>query len=322
MRREVSASIFAVLIVAAAILTVYYLNVGPTGFAIFSQNDNGAFFGAGNYTSYENVTWSGSAVVLNSSANATSGTYTSKVFDAGSSATWNNLTSEGSGVTFEVRSCSAADCANVSFSSANLGNLNLTGQYFQYRASLDSANDTLGSVAVDYTIAQQGTPLSVSVSEPSGEKNSLTAIPLTFTIAGGAGTNLTCSYDINYAGGVLVPNTVISCANGSNTQTFTLTEKGGDNTLTVYASDSSGNASASSGFSVSVPSGGITGGAVEEEEEQETPAPVAAAPAISLVAEVPSQTINQGNSRGLSLLVQNTGTAFATSCVLTGDDSG
>jgi len=40
MRREVSISIFAVLIIAAAILTVYYLNVGPTGFAVLSDYTN------------------------------------------------------------------------------------------------------------------------------------------------------------------------------------------------------------------------------------------------------------------------------------------
>ena len=320
MRREVSISIFAVLIVAAAILTVYYLNVGLTGFAVFSQADDASFFGAGNYTSYENVTWSGSAVVL--TENKTSGIYTSKVFNAGSSVTWNNLTSQGSGAAFEVRSCSTADCSNANFTTiSNLSNLNLPGQYFQYRASFDSTNDTLSGVSIDYTVVQQPTPVTVSISEPAGEKTSLTALPLTFTIAGGTGANLTCSYNINYAGGVLVPNTGINCAAGSNTKTFDLSNKGGDNVLTLYVSDSSGNASASSGFSVSVSEEETT---TEEETEETVPEVPVETPTVTQISlgEVPGQDIIQGDSRQLTISVQNTGTVPVTSCVLRGDDSG
>ena len=97
MRREVSVSIFAVLIVAAAVLTFYYLNLGPTGFAVFEQNTQSAF----DEGTYSNVVYDAnqSAVVL--AANQTAGTYTSKIFDANSSsAKWNNLTWQGSGVAF------------------------------------------------------------------------------------------------------------------------------------------------------------------------------------------------------------------------------
>ncbi len=320
MRREVSVSIFAVLIVAAAILTVYYLNIGPTGFAIFQQNTNATF----NEGTYSNVLYNGSAVVLN--VNQTLGTYTSKVLDANSSsATWNNLTWAGNGVTFEVRNCTAADCSGANFSTvSNLNNLNLSGQYLQYRASFDSSNDTLASVTVDYTVAQQQiTPISVSISEPNTEYDSLSAIPLVFTIAGGTGTNLTCFYDINYLGGALVSNTSISCANGTNTQTFDLSDEGDDNTLTIYVTDSSGSASASSGFSV-----------LEEEEETPTteeevvqPPPEIPAEETPLVTqislgEIPGQDVIQGDTKSLSLSVQNTGTVPVSSCILSGDDSG
>jgi len=317
MKREVSISIFAVLIVAAAILTVYYLNVGLTGFAVFEQNTNSTF-SEGTYT---NVLYSGSAVVLDS--NQTSGTYASKVFDGGAGgATWNNLTWQGIGVTFEIRNCTTADCSDANFTTpSNLNNLNLTGRYFQYKTSFDSVSDTLGSVTVDYTVAQQATPLSVSISEPAGEKTSLSALPLTFTIAGGTGTNLTCSYGITYAGGVLVSNTGISCAAGANTKTFDLANKGGDNVLTLYASDSSGNVPTSSGFSVSLPAGTITG----ETTEEETPAeeiPTVAVTQISLGEVSGVVDIIQGDSSQLTLSVQNTGTVPVTSCVLRGDDSG
>ena len=90
MKKEVSVSVFAVLIVAAAILTVYYLNVGPTGFVVFNQASD-----ISNGT-YSNTLYDGSAVVLNSSVNATSGTYTSEVLNANNnSASWNNLTWNG-----------------------------------------------------------------------------------------------------------------------------------------------------------------------------------------------------------------------------------
>ena len=322
MRREVSVSVFAVLIIAAAILTVYYLNIGPTGFAVFNQNSQISF----DEGIYSNVAYDGSAGAVILGTNQTSGTYTSRVLDANSSsATWNNLTWQGSGVTFEVRNCTAADCSDANFTTvSNLDNLNLTGRYFQYKTSFDSVNDTLGGVTVDYTVTQQqqATPVSVSISEPAGEKTSLSTIPLTFTITGGTGTNLTCLYNINYAGGVLIANTSINCASGANTKTFSLANKGGDNTLTIYISDSSGSISASSGFSVSIPAGTITGGTVEEEET--TTANETTTPIITQISlgEVPGQDIIQGDTKALSLSVQNTGTVPVSSCALSGDDSG
>lgn len=319
MRREVSVSVFAILIVAAAILTVYYLNVGPTGFAVFDQNTQTSF----DEGVYANVAYDSNASAVVLDINQTSGDYTSKIFDGGSGATWNSLVSQGSGVTFEVRNCTVADCSDTNFTSvSDLNNLNLTGRYFQYRSSFDSFSDTLGSVTVDYAVPAVEPTVSVSISEPSGEKTSLSALPLVFTITGGTGANLTCSYDINYAGGVLVANTGITCSTGANTNSFDLADKGGDNTLTVYVSDTSGNASASSGFSVSVSEEEET--TTDEEEEVTEEIPVEETPTVTQVSlgAIQSQDVNQGGSSQLTVSVQNTGTVPLTSCTLTGDDSG
>lgn len=317
MRKEVSVSVFAVLIVAATFLTVYYLGIGPTGFAIFQQNTNASF----NEGAYSNALYNGSAIVLDTSANATSGIYTSKILDANSSVTWNNLTWQGGGVTFQVRNCTAADCSDANFISvSDLNNLNLTGRYFQYKASFDSANDSLGGVTVDYTV-QQVTPISVSISQPTGEKSSLSAIPLQFAITGGTGNNLTCLYNVYFIDVAVLSNTSINCTTGTNTQTFDLADEGGDNTLTIYARDTSGSTSASSAFTINIP----------EESSEELPEevipealPVAEIPTVTQISlgAITSQDINQGNSGQFTVSVQNTGTVPVTSCVLNGDDSG
>jgi len=56
-----------------------------TGFAIFEQSNQSSF----DRGSYSNTEYNGSAVIL--SGSNTSGSYTSKVFDASSGASWNNL---------------------------------------------------------------------------------------------------------------------------------------------------------------------------------------------------------------------------------------
>ena len=319
-----SISVFAVLIVAAAILTFYYLNIGPTGFAIFQQDTQSSFDeGAYSSTVYDS---NKSSVIL--AANQTSGTYTSKILDANSSSsTWNNLTWTGRGVVFEVRNCAAADCSDANFTAvADLNNLNLTKRYFQYKASFDSFNDTLGSVTIDSAATQQPSPLSVSVSEPNTEYDSLSGIPLTFTLTGGTGTNLTCSYDITYGAGVLVSNTSINCVNGTNTQTFDLGDEGGANVLTVYVSDGSENTSTSSSFSVDVPSSSSEESAPEEEVVEPPPEEIISEtpPAVTHItlSEISEQEVIQGNSKELGISVQNTGTVPLSFCKLSGDDSG
>ncbi len=91
-RREVTVVVLTIILMAVFSFAILYKLGGNnlsgmiTGFAVFSQ-DSQAGFDEG---SYSNVGWNGSDVVLSSSQ--TSGTYTSKVFDAGNDAYWNSIT--------------------------------------------------------------------------------------------------------------------------------------------------------------------------------------------------------------------------------------
>ena len=325
MERGIRVSIFAVLIVAAAVFTVYYLNLGPTGFAVFQQQTQ-TDFDQGIYT---NTLYNGSAVVLD--VNQTSGEYSSKVFDVGSSATWNNLTWQGNpNLSFEVRTCASATCSNESFISTNLNNMNLSGQYFQYKVSFNSSssNETLAleSISIDYSVSQQQPAVSVSISEPTGTKDSASGVALTYTTVG---ENLTCLYYVtNSANGItVIENTTISgCANTS----FDITSGEGSYSMTVYVSGPLGKASASSSFSIDLPS-------QQSEEEEEAPVeeePVPVEPAPEVIAQEPPKVtsvsltqisgvaIIQGNAKEMTLSAQNTGTISLSSCIVSGDDSG
>ncbi len=318
-RKEAVVYLYVGVLIIGALLAVYYFNLGLTGFAVFEQNTESSFNeGVYSDTLYDtNV----DAVVLNLSSNATSGTYTSKTFDAGSSVTWNNLTWTGNEVTLEVRSCSTSDCANVSFTTVDLNNLNLTDQYFQYKASFDSANDTLTGVIVDYSSIPQPVPVSVSLSEPVGEKESNSGIPLTFTATG---TNLTCSYNI--VNSVTDENVLNSTIADCTSTTFSLGETSGDYILTIYVLGNEGNDSASTSFSLSVSDEEET--TEEEEEVVEEVVPVEPIPqqTVSLtqisLGEISTLDVVQGETREMSLSVQNTGNTAVTGCSLSDDASG
>jgi photosystem II stability/assembly factor-like uncharacterized protein len=86
-KRELTIAFLAVLIMAVFVFCLVYITEHSiTGFAVFQQNSQ-SDFDEGDYSSTE---YNGSAVVL--SEGESSGTYTSKVFDAGDTATWNNIT--------------------------------------------------------------------------------------------------------------------------------------------------------------------------------------------------------------------------------------
>lgn len=76
-------------VILGIIFFVYFFNFGITGFAVYTQSDESSF----DEGTYSNTEWNGSAVIL-SGENLT-GTYTSKVFDAGANATWNNISWDG-----------------------------------------------------------------------------------------------------------------------------------------------------------------------------------------------------------------------------------
>jgi len=331
MKREVSVLLIAVLIVVAAILSVYYLNLRPTGFAVFEQNDNATFFGVGNYTSYENVTWNGSAIVLNSSENITSGSYTSKIFDSNNTnTTWNNLTWSGADVFFQVRTCFDLNCSTSNFTNvSDLNNLNLTGQYFQYRAIFDSVNDSLINVSVGYSVpaslpVQQN--IQIDLLQPAGTKTS-SPISIEFTVTG---ANLTCWYNVKNKdnGSIIIGNTTLS---GCNNSTFVVNEDR-RYLVSIYANNSTG-------FIVMDSSEFVYEGARNEEEinqenqtemnvtnQTEIPQenPIEEIPTIIQISlgAVPNQDIIQGNSRPLTLSVQNIGNVPLSSCTLSGDNSG
>jgi len=83
----------------------------------------------------------------------------------------------GSNLSFQVKNCSASDCSDASFVDADLDNLNLVSQYFQYQVSFSSpASGTspgLSSVALDYDLLDSSSPqISFSSStEEAGEYN-------------------------------------------------------------------------------------------------------------------------------------------------------
>lgn len=321
MKREVGVSVFAVLILAVAILSVYYLNLRTTGFAVFQQGSQSDF----DEGTYSNVVYdsNASAVVLN--ANETAGTYTSKVFDSGNNGTtWNNLTWQGNGsFTFEARVCSLANCSDANFSSvANLNNLNLSGNYFQYKAMFDSSssNETLAleSISVDYSVPVAPVVTSVSISQPSGTIDSRESVPLQYTTTG---TGLQCWYNIRSPDGTeFIANTTPSACADSD---FDLSSDG-DYIITVYANGSSGFASQESGFLISTTPENEPEEEPEELPVQEIPVqqPEIQSVTQASLGDVPRQEMIQGSSRELTLSLQNTGTVPLTSCVLTGDDSG
>src|SRR3990167_10044806 len=114
--------------VAILVFSIYTLNFKTTGLAVFSQNDLSSFNVAG--ATFENVSYNSNLSAIALDENQTSGLYTSKIYDAENNSLWNNLTWTGTGTpSFEVRNCTDSSCSNSSFASADLNNLNLTGQY-------------------------------------------------------------------------------------------------------------------------------------------------------------------------------------------------
>ncbi len=304
--------------VAILVFSIYTLNFKTTGLAVFSQNDFSSFNVSG--ATFENVSYNSnlSAIALNE--NQTFGSYTSQIYDAENNSAWNNLTWTGAGtLAFEVRNCTDASCSNSSFSSADLNNLNLTGQYFQYKVSFSSNDSNLASVNIDYSpiISSPTVATSVSLSQPSGTKTSQTGISLNFTIAG---TGLSCWYNIHDASdnALITDNTTIQ---GCNSTSFDLGTGQGSYILNIYSNGTSGFASDSSDFSVSLSS------QTNEEEEEETEStiqvPVTAATS-SESAEITSislqsiETIklNPSDSYNYNLIVVNNGDNAVSSCEL------
>jgi hypothetical protein len=84
-RREMVTYLVASIILVASFLFIYFSETHMTGFVVFEQ-ENQSDFDEG---TYNNTEYDGDAIVL--SSGQSSGTYTSKVFDALGPAQWNNI---------------------------------------------------------------------------------------------------------------------------------------------------------------------------------------------------------------------------------------
>jgi len=161
----------------------------------------------------------------------------------------------------------------------------------------------------------------LSVSEPSGTKNSRTGIPLTFSISE---NNLdSCFYNLsNWDGEKWVlyrENTIINCSIASTT--FSVAD---DYTylINLYVNDSAGNLnSTNSSFSVDTstsppisppPSGGGSSGGGG------TPRNVVNVVEYLELKELPSLIVNPGESRKLTLSAKNIGKGFLNDCKIKG----
>ena len=100
-------------ILGVAIFGLYFLNVSMTGFAVYEQSNQSEF----DEGVYNNTKYNGSAVVL-AGSNLT-GTYTSKVFDAGGDASWNNMSWVGNEPDVEFLYC--VDGEGDVFKSSDVG---------------------------------------------------------------------------------------------------------------------------------------------------------------------------------------------------------
>lgn len=334
MKKEMGA--FA-LVLAAVFLFVYLFNLNLTGFAVFEQNDQSAF-DAGTYDAvvYDSNL---SAVVLDS--NHTSGTYTSEIFDAGNNSLWNNLTWVGTvpgntTLDFEVRACSLSDCSNTSFVSADLNALNLTSQYFQYKASFASnnTNETLAleSVSLDYSVviessnetntttSNETVTTTLSISEPSGTYSSGTGIPIDYTVEG---ANLSCIYNIEDSSGGFSSNTTLADCNAS---TFDIVGDE-DYVFHLYVEGANGSVHGTSSFTLNAnPSSSSEDTTSTEttttDTESTVQVPVTASqesnPTITEVSssEIASPNLIPGGSTDLVFTLQNTGTEPVSACAL------
>ena len=311
MEKEAGIYLFAALLIAVVFFAVYFLNVKPTGFAIFQQQSQGDFNGT-----YQNVSYNASLGAITLNQNQTEGTYTSQIFDSGNNSIWNNLTWNGTGnIQFMTRVCANPDCSDANFSNTSLGNINLTGRYFQYSAQFNSSSGgtpTLQNVIIDYSVLNISLPattnVSVSIIHPSGNEGSLTSIPLSIIATG---DNLTCIYNVmdTSNNSVISNQTLLGCSNS----TFNL-NNAGSYTFNIYANGSGGTAYNSSSFSVAAPTAQQNTTNTTQTTQTQTQKNVQTASYKITLGQIPEQNVNPGSSEDLQLSVQNGGTTPVTSC--------
>lgn len=348
MKREAGIYLFAVLLVVAVFITFYFFNIKPTGFAVFSGQPD---LSTG---TYNNTVYSGSAVILNSSANATSGSYISAVLDSNNTnTTWNNLTWTGtvpanSSLSFQAMICSDATCSNVTFTGVTSTNNTIdlsglgTGQYLQYKAlfsipNLNISSPSLTGASYSYTTQEQPVEFSITVHSPTNSTYDSTTV------------NLSVSATQDVSGWWYILN---AGSNTSFTPNTTITAAEGSNSVTVYANNTEGNVSYKAvSFTVQIPvcdsshlsacsnyldcnnEGGYwwddntcnqesqakknQQNTTTQQQNNVTQEPVIPQITRIVLGTISSQDIIQGDSKDLTLTVQNTGTVPVSACSLT-----
>src|SRR3972149_12229388 len=260
MKREVSVSIVAVLVIAAALLSVYYLGVGPTGQVVLSQYTNESSCVAAGYT-WENFTepdCNTDPISADAVGSITSSGYTLTGENASNfsvTGAW-DITNESEPIlipetdyTVEPATGVVTNATNVTYPSVN----------FTYSYDGETCSEVL--TGEGQCVAET---VSVSVTEPTGDYESGEDIPLTFTTTG---ENLECSYKITSDNGTVVKNTAALSGCASTTFDFSNYDEDGNYIVTVDVTGPTGNASDSSEeFWVDPP-----GTETDEEAEEEVP---------------------------------------------------
>ncbi|MBU2617030.1 MAG: hypothetical protein KKB79_03590 [Nanoarchaeota archaeon] len=230
---------FVVAVVALAVVAVFqFSGIGLTGFSVFEQGDIDGFNMTG--SSWVNLSWSGSAIIVE--MNQTSGEYISGVFGDGVFVNWDNLTYVGSGdLSFEATACSESDCSDASFASADINEIGLTGEYFQYKILFNTNVSELTSVSIQYSV--ESTVLVVTINSPLEENSS----------------EVTQMLDISVSGDNL--DTIWYNWNGSNVTYASVADiefGEGSHTLFAWANDTLGNLNSTSvSFIIALPACGV-----------------------------------------------------------------
>ncbi|MBU0760113.1 MAG: hypothetical protein KJ600_01025 [Nanoarchaeota archaeon] len=129
-------------------------------------------------------------------------------------------------LTFQVRNCSLSDCSDASFSSADLTDLNLGGQYFQYKVEFTSPDSSetpsLESVTVDYDLSNSAPTVSI-VSPSDGSSYGISqTISLNYSVSDADGNLDSCWYNLNSGENTSLASCANSTLSGLDVGSFTL----------------------------------------------------------------------------------------------------
>lgn len=261
---------------------------GLTLTALYDATDN-SVIGLGNATLD-----SASGVVTNATANEYNNVLISYDYVSPSNAS----------LSFQVRACDTPDCANVSFASADLSDIRLLGQWFQYKAFFSSPDSSLSPLLENVVINSSIGIVSLTISEPNGTKSSQTGIPIQFTATG---LDLNCWYNLDNGENV----TLTDCSGTS----FNAPDDG-NYVFNLYANNSLGVFDHEfSTFSVDTPAPSSSGS--EEESASELIGPTPGQIVQLTLAEVQDLTLSPSDAEQLSLSVANTGAFPINACALT-----